>query len=57
MTKTKLRISLLLILLVVIIIGFSYALYFMEADTSKEGTLVSLDRIEYAYNPEGVLNE
>lgn len=51
MTKTKLRISLLLVLLVVVIIGFAYAIYYFEADDTKDGTLVkSLAPVEYAYH-------
>lgn len=54
MTKTKLRISLLLVLLVVVIIGFAYAIYYFEADDTKDGTLVKgLAPVEYAYHSWG----
>lgn len=40
MAKMKIRMGLLLLLLVLVIVGFVYAVYYVQEDETREGTLV-----------------
>lgn len=40
MAKIKIRMGLLLLVLMLVIVGFVYALYYMQENESREGTLV-----------------
>lgn len=50
MAKMRIRIGLLLILLVLVIVGFVYALYYVQEDETKEGTLVEYSLPEKEYH-------